>query len=92
MEIFSSRRRCKKERARATVPHRPFGCMSPSQSIPVDTDFHLNVLTTMAEGMGLSPLAEEKYPRSVERGGPDEGYYIALGLVMSVWMITPLSW
>jgi hypothetical protein len=42
--------------------------------------------------IGIEPLPEEKYPRIIEKGKPDKGYYIALGLVLSVWMITPLSW
>jgi hypothetical protein len=40
----------------------------------------------------LVPLPKEHYPRVVERGSPTKGYYVALGLVLSVWMITPLSW
>jgi hypothetical protein len=40
----------------------------------------------------LLPLPEEKYPREVESREPDQGYYVALGLILSVWMITPLSW
>ncbi|OCF35143.1 hypothetical protein I316_03185 [Kwoniella heveanensis BCC8398] len=38
----------------------------------------------------LTPLPDEVYPREVERRKPDRGYYVALGMVMSVWMITPL--
>ncbi|WWD20201.1 hypothetical protein CI109_104677 [Kwoniella shandongensis] len=41
----------------------------------------------------LTPLPDEEYPRIVDsRRTPDRGYYIALGLVLSVWMITPLSY
>jgi hypothetical protein len=40
----------------------------------------------------LVPLPEEKYPREIEAKKPDHGYYIALGMILSVWMITPLSW
>jgi hypothetical protein len=39
----------------------------------------------------LVPLPEEKYPREIEAKKPDHGYYIALGMILSVWMITPLS-
>ncbi|GFZ43636.1 hypothetical protein JCM24511_01356 [Saitozyma sp. JCM 24511] len=39
----------------------------------------------------LLPLPEDKYPREVESREPDQGYYVALGLILSVWMITPLS-
>ncbi|WWC92942.1 uncharacterized protein L201_007905 [Kwoniella dendrophila CBS 6074] len=39
----------------------------------------------------LSPLPDEVYPIQHEKRKPDQGYYVALGLVMSVWMITPLS-
>ncbi|WVO13818.1 hypothetical protein L204_101441 [Cryptococcus depauperatus] len=39
----------------------------------------------------LTPLPFEEYPRLIEERSPDKGYYIALGMVMSVWMITPLS-
>ncbi|WVQ79387.1 hypothetical protein IAT38_001484 [Cryptococcus sp. DSM 104549] len=39
----------------------------------------------------LTPLPDEEYPRLLEERKPDRGYYIALGMVMSVWMITPLS-
>ena len=45
-----------------------------------------------AKWYGLEPLPEEKYPRVVKKRVPEQGYYIALGLVMLVWMITPLSW
>ena len=38
------------------------------------------------------PLPEEKFPRVIDKREPEQGYYIALGVVMSVWMITPLSW
>ncbi|WWC65979.1 uncharacterized protein I303_108601 [Kwoniella dejecticola CBS 10117] len=38
----------------------------------------------------LSPLPDEVYPLENEKKKPDQGYYVALGLVMSVWMITPL--
>ena len=41
---------------------------------------------------GLTPLAPEKFPRVFEKRKPQGGYYVALGLVLSVWMITPLSW
>lgn len=40
----------------------------------------------------LSPLPDEVYPLDYEKRKPDQGYYVALGLVMSVWMITPLCW
>ncbi|WWD04281.1 hypothetical protein V865_002349 [Kwoniella europaea PYCC6329] len=39
----------------------------------------------------LSPLPDEVYPMEYEKNKPDRGYYVALGLVLSVWMITPLS-
>ncbi|ODO00734.1 hypothetical protein L198_03060 [Cryptococcus wingfieldii CBS 7118] len=39
----------------------------------------------------LTPLPDEEYPRLCEERKPDRGFYIALGLVISVWMITPLS-
>ena len=41
---------------------------------------------------GRAPLPEEKYPRSFEKRVQSGGYYVAMGLVLSVWMITPLSW
>ncbi len=41
---------------------------------------------------GLGPLAEDKYPRVFQDRKPTKGYYVALALVLSVWMITPLSW
>jgi hypothetical protein len=40
----------------------------------------------------LIPLTEETYPREIETKTPDQGYYIALGAILLVWMITPLSW
>jgi hypothetical protein len=40
----------------------------------------------------LVPLPEEKYPREIEAKKPDQGYYIVLGMILSVRMITPLSW
>jgi hypothetical protein len=40
----------------------------------------------------LVPLPEERYPREIEAKQPDRRYYIALGMILSVWMITPLSW
>lgn len=63
--------------------------------MPADSgraEAHLDILTRMAKDMGLTPLPEEKYPRMIERNEPDKGYYIALGIIMSVWMVTPLSW
>jgi len=42
--------------------------------------------------MGLPPLMEELYPRKIKERGVGKGFYVALGLVMAVWMITPLSW
>ncbi|RSH89782.1 hypothetical protein EHS25_001768 [Saitozyma podzolica] len=39
----------------------------------------------------LIPLTEETYPREIETKTPDQGYYIALGAILLVWMITPLS-
>ncbi|WVQ96095.1 hypothetical protein IAU59_003196 [Kwoniella sp. CBS 9459] len=38
----------------------------------------------------LTPLPDEVYPIEKGRRKPDTGYYVALGLVMSVWTITPL--
>ncbi|WWC73569.1 uncharacterized protein I206_107541 [Kwoniella pini CBS 10737] len=38
----------------------------------------------------LSPLPDEVYPLENVKKKPDQGYYIALALVLSVWMITPL--
>lgn len=40
----------------------------------------------------LPALPDEKYPRVREVRSPDQGYYVALGLIMAVWMVTPLSW
>jgi hypothetical protein len=60
--------------------------MSTSVLEVEDDSFDLETLSA------LPPLPDEKYPRLVEKGKPDRGYYIALGLVLSVWMITPLSW
>jgi hypothetical protein len=42
--------------------------------------------------IGLEALPDEVYPRVIDKRQPDGGYYIALGLVLSVWMITPLCW
>ncbi|KAL0250013.1 hypothetical protein I308_103316 [Cryptococcus tetragattii IND107] len=39
----------------------------------------------------LTPLPDEEYPRRLEERKPDRGYYIAMGLVLMVWMITPMS-
>lgn len=47
---------------------------------------------TLQSDSDLLPLPDEKYPRRVEQRKPDRGYYVALGVVLSVWMITPLSW
>jgi hypothetical protein len=66
--------------------------MAPRPTEAPSAAFHLNILTDMARDMGLTALAEEKFPRVVDRAEPDKGYYIAMGLVMGVWMITPLSW
>ena len=41
---------------------------------------------------GRVPLPEEKYPRSFEKRVQSGGFYVAMGLVLAVWMITPLSW
>ena len=38
------------------------------------------------------PLPDEKYPRVIDKRQPEQGYYIAMGVIMSVWIITPLSW
>lgn len=40
----------------------------------------------------LTPLPDEEYPRHLEPRKPDRGYYIAMCLVLMVWMITPMSW
>lgn len=50
-----------------------------------------HLAATLQSDSGLLPLPEEKYPRAVADRKPDRGYYVALGLVLSVWMITPLS-
>ena len=44
------------------------------------------------EWWGIDPLPDEKFPRVVEKRDPSQGYWIAMGLVMAVWMVTPLSW
>jgi hypothetical protein len=61
-------------------------------SVPsVDTvDTHLSAPLAGVRS-DLVPLPEEKYPREIKAKKPDQGYYIALGLILSVWMITPLS-
>jgi len=41
---------------------------------------------------GRIPLPDEKFPRTFEERKPTGGYYIAFGLILAVWMITPLSW
>ncbi|WVR08179.1 hypothetical protein IAU60_005225 [Kwoniella sp. DSM 27419] len=38
----------------------------------------------------LTPLPDEVYPRDVQVRKPDRGYYVAMGLVMLVWSVTPL--
>ena len=40
----------------------------------------------------LSMLSNEKYPRHFDEKEPDTGYWIASGLVMLVWSVTPMSW
>lgn len=43
--------------------------------------------------LGLTPLPEEVYPRKVPKNRElGNGYYVAMALVLLVWMITPLSW
>lgn len=43
--------------------------------------------------LGWAPLPEEVYPRKVPaKRDIGNGYYVAMALVLSVWMITPLSW
>jgi len=42
--------------------------------------------------LGLPPLVEELYPRRIKERNVGKGFYIALALVISVWMITPLCW
>ncbi|KAK4685996.1 hypothetical protein P7C73_g4139, partial [Tremellales sp. Uapishka_1] len=39
----------------------------------------------------LLPLPDEIYPRVVTNDAPSKGYYVAMGLVLSVWVITPAS-
>ena len=41
---------------------------------------------------GNPPLAPEPYPRAVPHRDEGAGYYVALSVCMSVWVITPLSW
>lgn len=54
-------------------------------------DEHLSV--PLAEDRpDLVHLPAEIYPREIEAKKPDKGYYIALGVILLVWMITPLSW
>lgn len=62
-----------------------YGAMTPLSVDEVD-----NVIDPLS--LGIEPLVEEKYPRVIEKKRPEAGYYIAMGLVLFVWMITPLSW
>ena len=38
------------------------------------------------------PLPEEQYPRDIPKRTPEAGYYIALAVCLSVWIITPGCW
>jgi hypothetical protein len=40
---------------------------------------------------GNPPLSPEQYPREIPQREEGAGYYVALSVCMSVWMITPLS-
>lgn len=48
-----------------------------------------DLFTPIAE---LLPLPQETYPRIFDKRKPDKGYYIALCLVLSLWVLTPFSW
>jgi hypothetical protein len=48
-----------------------------------------DLFTPIAE---LLPLPQETYPRIFDKRKPDKGYYIALCLILSLWVITPFSW
>lgn len=60
--------------------------MSVADTDEVDNDLLLFDLPQ------LTPLPDEEYPRYLEPRKPNRGYYIAMGLVLTVWMITPMSW
>lgn len=63
--------------------------MPLSISLPSPTFARDDILTPIAE---LLPLPPESYPRVINLRKPDRGYYAALCLILSVWMVTPLSW
>lgn len=60
--------------------------MSVADTDEVDNDLLLFDLPQ------LTPLPDEEYPRYLEPRKPNRGYYIAMSLVLTVWMITPMSW
>lgn len=62
---------------------KSLGKMSPAASSVDEVERHLQDI--------LGPLPDDNYPRVIEDREPSRGYYVALGLVLSVWMITPLS-
>ncbi len=41
---------------------------------------------------GGKPLGQERYPRVFPKREVTGGFFVALGLVLAVWIITPLSW
>lgn len=66
--------------------HHPPDMMSPAVLSPSVSE--VEDLVLIAE----KPLPAEKYPRTFEKRERTGGFYVALGLVLAVWMITPLSW
>ena len=55
-----------------------------------DVEHRLDPLDPMS--LGIAPLPEEKYPRVMEKRTRTRGWYVALGIILSLWSITPLSW
>lgn len=69
--------------------HHRCAAMPLSISLPSPSFARDEFITPIAE---LLPLPPETYPRVIDQRKPDKGYYVALCLILSVWMITPLAW
>lgn len=67
------------------TPSSPMLSVTPHSADEVEDVVHML-------DMGIPALAEEVYPRKVKEREIGKGYYVALALVLGVWMITPLSW
>lgn len=52
----------------------------------------LEDMGNLADDMGFLPLPAEVYPRVLDRPKHNRAYYLALSLVMGVWLIMPVCW